>query len=95
MEALAVVLIVVLLLAIVAIVSAPLRANAGRPDAADSARRADLEAAKDAKYHEIRDAEMDYRTGKLSESDYRVLDRTLRAEAVAILHELDRLGEQP
>ena len=35
------------------------------------AERADLEAARDAKYAEIRDAEMDYRTGKLSEADWR------------------------
>ena len=32
---------------------------------------ADLEAAKEAKYREIRDAELDQRTGKLSEEDHR------------------------
>jgi hypothetical protein len=51
---------------------------------------ADLEAAREAKYREIRDAELDHRTGKLSDSDYEVTDRTLRAEAIAILKELDR-----
>ena len=56
-----------------------------------SARRAELEAARDAKYREIRDAELDHRTGKLSEADWRGLDRTLRREAVEILRELDRL----
>ena len=55
------------------------------------AERADLEAARDAKYAEIRDAEMDFRTGKLSEPDWRALDRQLRREAVELLHRLDAL----
>ena len=42
------------------------------------AERAELEAAREAKYREIRDAELDYRTGKLSEADWRALDRELR-----------------
>ncbi len=58
----------------------------------DEERRAELEAAKEAKYREIRDAELDYRTGKLSEADWRALDRSLRAEAVQILHRLDDLS---
>ena len=60
---------------------------------ADEARRAELEAAKEAKYREIRDAELDLRMGKLSEEDHRAVDRELRAEAVAILAELDELDE--
>ena len=36
-------------------------------------------------------AELDHRTGKLSDSDWRALDRALRAEAVAILRRLDEL----
>jgi hypothetical protein len=59
---------------------------------AEDARRAELEAAKEAKYREIRDAELDLRMGKLSEEDHRAVDRELRAEAVAILAELDSLG---
>ena len=59
--------------------------------AAEEARREELEAAKEAKYLEIRDAEMDFRMGKLSEADFRALDRQLRAEAVEILRDLDRL----
>jgi hypothetical protein len=51
---------------------------------------AELEAARDAKYREIRDAELDHRTGKLSDADFEAVDRGLRAEAVQILHELDR-----
>ncbi len=50
---------------------------------------ADLEAARDAKYREIRDAELDLRTGKLSEADYEAIDRSLRAEAIEILRALD------
>ena len=35
---------------------------------------------------------MDLRTGKLSDDDWRELDRRLRAEAIEILHALDALG---
>jgi len=73
-------------------ISAPLRHRAAR-EAADRAERADLEAARDAKYAEIRDAEMDYRTGKLSEADWRALDRQLRREAVELLHRLDAVED--
>jgi hypothetical protein len=85
-------ILLVLILVGVAIlaVSAPLRHRAAR-EAAGQAERADLEAARDAKYAEIRDAEMDYRTGKLSEADWRSLDRALRGEAVEILRRLDEL----
>ena len=68
------------------------RRRATSPAAAE---RADLEAARDAKYAEIRDAEMDYRTGKLSEADWRALDRQLRHEAVELLHRLDAAEDDP
>ncbi len=55
---------------------------------------AELEAARDAKYREIRDAELDRRTGKLSEGDYEAIDRALRAEAVEILDALDEARER-
>jgi len=80
-----------LLLAFLAwFVGAPLRRPAA--DAGQSSERRALEAARDAKYQEIRDNELDFRTGKLSEDDFRALDRQLRAEAVEILHALDALG---
>jgi hypothetical protein len=83
----------VVLLALVALVVAgPLR-RPGQLERRDEARRATLQAAKEAKYREIRDAELDYRMGKLSEEDWRATDRELRGEAVEILHELDRLGD--
>ena len=49
------------------------------------------EAAKEAKYREIRDAELDHQMGKLSQEDWRAVDRDLRGEAIEILRELDRL----
>jgi hypothetical protein len=80
----------VVLAVVVLVIAAPLRSRRAE-EAAESAARAELEAARDAKYREIRDAELDYRTGKLSEADWRALDRGLRAEAVAILRRLDDL----
>ena len=57
---------------------------------------AELSAAKEAKYREIRDAELDHRMGKLSQEDWRSVDRDLRAEAIEILRRLDRLeGRTP
>jgi hypothetical protein len=81
----------VLLGVVVWLVSGPLR-TAPAVEEAEAARREDLEAAKEAKYREIRDAELDYRTGKLSEEDWRALDRDLRAEAMDLLRRLDDLG---
>ncbi len=57
----------------------------------ESARaRDELEAAREAKYREIRDAELDFRTGKLSSEHYRAIDADLRAEAIEILNRLER-----
>jgi hypothetical protein len=80
---------------VVLLVSAPVRRGGGRLEERDELRRADLDAAREAKYREIRDAEMDYRTGKLSEADWHLLDRELRGEAIEILRRLDELGERP
>lgn len=96
MDALAMLLALLVLAAVVWLLSAPLRAQAaGRKTPAqerDEQRRVDLEIERDQKYAEIRELEMDLRTGKLSDADYRITDRQLRAEAINILHELDRLG---
>jgi hypothetical protein len=91
MDVLGPLIVIVLLGVVVWLVSGPLR-NAPAVEEAESARREDLEAAKEAKYREIRDAELDYRTGKLSEEDWRALDRDLRAEAMDLLRRLDDLG---
>ena len=82
--------ILVVLALVVLLVSGPLRSRRA-DEPGESAARAELEAARDAKYREIRDAELDHRTGKLSEADWREMDRGLRAEAVAILRALDEL----
>jgi hypothetical protein len=85
----------ILLAAVVAlVVVGPLR-HRGEPGPADDGRRAELEAAKEAKYREIRDAELDHRMGKLSDSDWRAVDRELRDEAIAILRRLDALPPDP
>jgi hypothetical protein len=90
-DVLAPLIVIVLLGVVVWLVTGPLRAGAVATDDADTARREDLEAAKEAKYREIRDAELDLRTGKLSEADWRAIDRQLRAEAMEILRRLDDL----
>jgi hypothetical protein len=91
-EVLTALLVFLVLLAAVALISAPLRhGRAEAEGAADEAEREQLEAAREAKYREIRDTELDFRTGKLSEEDFRALDRQLRAEAVEILRRLDAL----
>jgi len=67
------------------------RRGESAPESSDE-RRA-LETAKENKYAEIRDNELDHRTGKLSDADFRALDRQLRAEAVEILRAIDELPE--
>jgi hypothetical protein len=91
-DVLAPLIVIVLLGVVVWLVSGPLRAGASATEDSDVARREDLEAAKEAKYREIRDAELDLRTGKLSEADWRVIDRDLRAEAMELLRRLDEIG---
>jgi hypothetical protein len=86
------ILVIALLGLVVWLVSAPLRAGSAAVADVEAARREDLETAKEAKYREIRDAELDFRTGKLSESDWRALDRELRREAMDLLRRLDDLS---
>lgn len=88
--------VVLALCVVVAVVGAPLHRAAGTDGAGDnpaespdrsegeSAER-ELEAERDAKLREIRDAELDWRTGKLSERDWQVLDAQLRSEAAELL----------
>jgi hypothetical protein len=87
---LAILALVAIITAVAAVVSAPLR----RPQSSPAERlesNAELEALRVSKYREIRDAELDYRTGKLSEEDFKALDGALRAEAVEILRRIDAL----
>jgi uncharacterized membrane protein len=89
------VIVLVVLTLVAALVLSPLWRvrSAEDPDGAGADDRAELEAAREAKYREIRDVELDHRTGKLSEEDYRAIDQTLRAEAIEILRALDRVRE--
>ena len=81
---------VVLALLVAAVLTVPLRRR-GEEERRDETRLAELQAAKEAKYREIRDAELDHQMGKLSDNDWRAVDRDLRGEAIEILRELDRL----
>lgn len=92
MEALVALAIAAILAVVVWIVSAPIRHPAAERGDDELA---ELLAAKEQKYTEIRDAEMDRRTGKLSEADWKTVDRELRAEAVTILRRIDELGGDP
>jgi hypothetical protein len=90
------VLLVIAVLAVaVLVIVAPLRRRpeGGKLGVARSPERAELEAAKEAKYREIREAELDHRTGKLSREDWRALDADLRAEAIELLRRLDALDQ--
>jgi hypothetical protein len=102
MTLLVAILTLVLVAVVFLVISAPLRRAAARqhgagapaprvpPGARDGQLEHDeLEAAREAKYREIRDAELDYRTGKLSREDYEAIDSALRAEAIEILNRLE------
>jgi len=87
-----VLLVIAVLSAAVLVISGPLRRSGGAErDAPGAFERAELEAAKEAKYREIREAELDHRTGKLSREDWREVDAQLRAEAIELLRRLDAL----
>ncbi len=86
---------IVLLCLVGLVVMAPLRSGA-KAEKPDEGAREELEAAKEAKYREIRDAELDLQMGKLSAEHHRAIDRELRAQAIEILRRLDELeGRAP
>jgi hypothetical protein len=103
MDLLVVLLAFLLLAVVIALVGAPLRAARDRelagehvlndedPERRQVYERAQLESAREAKYGEIRDAELDMRTGKLSREDYEAVDAALRAEALDVLNRLQAL----
>jgi len=66
----------------------------GRGTVAEDPAVAALEAARDAKYREIRDAEVDLATGKLSQEDYDRINTELRADAVGLLRDLDEARDR-
>jgi hypothetical protein len=96
------ILVFVLIGVVVLVVGAPLRRarRATDPEPVEGASvgaavpahaREEIQAAREAKYREIRDAELDFRTGKLSPEDYAAIDTELRVEAIEILDRLERL----
>jgi hypothetical protein len=86
---------VVLVAIVAAVVWLPL-SRKGVEERREETMLAELSAAKEAKYREIRDAELDHQMGKLSQEDWRSVDRDLRGEAIEILRRLDRLeGRTP
>ena len=89
-----VLLVLVVVVAAVLLIAAPLRLGPRRRRRRSrrAPQRADLEAAKEAKYREIRDAELDYRTGKLAREDWQQLDAALRADALELLGTARRAG---
>ncbi|MGA9875502.1 MAG: hypothetical protein WBQ21_06815 [Solirubrobacteraceae bacterium] len=93
MSILVALLTLVLLAAVIAVVSGPLLA-VRKPTESQAPRRDELEAAREAKYREIRDVELDYRTGKLSREDFEAVNGTLRAEAIEILNRLEALERE-
>ena len=88
-------LVVAVATAVVAVVLAPLRAPPGADAGEGAGERESLEAAREAKYREIREAALDMRTGKLAREDWEAIDRRLRAEAMEILRALVRGGTEP
>ena len=87
---------IVIVAAVAAFVSVPLRRARGEHEVEDAAHEAvvaDLEARKQAKYREIRDTELDRAAGKLSEEEFERQDSELRAEAIAILKEIDAVSK--
>lgn len=55
------------------------------------AERAELEDAKQAKYREIKDAELEFKAGRMTEDQWHTTDRELRREAMQILANIDTL----
>jgi hypothetical protein len=86
--------IITLALIVAFIVLGPLRRGADVDRRGDD-RLAALEAAKEAKYREIKDAELDHEMGKLSDEDYGAIDQELRGQAIEILKQIDKLGHRP
>lgn len=92
MSVLVTVLTLLLLTAVMLVISGPLLRTARKQvEPVARARRRELLSARESKYREIRDAELDYRTGKLSQEDFEAVNGALRVEAIEILNGLEAL----
>lgn len=56
------------------------------------ATRRELEDAKQSKYREIKDAELDHKAGRMTDEQWHQTDQELRKEAMLILRDIDTLG---
>jgi hypothetical protein len=74
---------------LIALVGAVIAIWPGRPRRRGALVRTEADALKEAKYREIRDAELDHAAGKISDEDFALLDAELRAEAVKLLDRLE------
>jgi F0F1-type ATP synthase membrane subunit b/b' len=93
MSMLAAILMVVLLGIVLTIVLSPLNAIPRRRSRRCSDEHADLQARRESKYQEIRDADLDYKMGKLTQEDHEAIDGELRAEALQILDRIEELEQ--
>ncbi len=88
-----VLLFVLFAVAAAAFISRPFRGGATQTVTEDPAVAA-LEAARDHKFREIRDAETDLATGKLTQDDYERISSELRNDATDLLAKLDAAKER-
>jgi hypothetical protein len=88
MSILVALLTLLLLAVVIALISAPLL-RVRRVEPSESASLAELRVAREAKYRELRDLELDFRTGKLSRADYDATSAALQGEAVEILNRIE------
>lgn len=84
----------ILIVAVAAFVTHPFWGRGGASRTEDP-ELAGLEAARESKYREIRDAETDLASGKLSKEDFDLVNAELRGDAVEILKKLDQTEAGP
>ncbi len=83
-------LIIAMLTAVVGFIGWPL--VRGVDERVIDAERRELEDAKESKYREIKDAELEYKAGRMTQEQWSQTDDELRREAMLILRKLDTLG---
>lgn len=92
----------ILFLCLIVLITIPLRREPEDPAAAKAsldredlrAELAELEARKEARYREIRDAEGDHAAGKIDRADFERLNGELRSEAAEVLEQIDRVRSE-
>jgi len=87
-----IILIAILIIAVLAFIAYPLFNTTRAPIAATSNEMDTLVAQRDAAYDAIRDLDLDFQMGKLSQDDYAPLRDKYRARAAQILQQIDAAG---